>query len=125
MKYNIEPVFVIFPLICLFMHMTNLRTKRWLHFVLMLLFILLYSFSLNGSDIGSYKWHYEFVESGGSALDNAQEIGYYYLMSLATKFGMSYVWFRVCFLSFLSAVLLSTVRKFTDDLPLTLFFVCI
>ena len=123
MNYNIEPIFVMFPLICLFFHITNIKTSKWLHFILIVSFILIYPFSLNGSDIDGYRQHYTMVEYGASVEDNAQEIGYYYLMKLAVNLGWDYLTFRVILLSTLAIVLFYSIRKLTDDLPLSMFFI--
>ena len=123
MGYRIEPVFIIFPLVCLLLHVTKIKANRWLHFLLIVLFVLIYSFSLNGSDFEGYKWHYELVERGGTAAENDQEIGYYYLMRLAVWCGLDYVVFRTVLLSILAFVLFCTISKSTDDFPLALFFI--
>lgn len=123
MTYNIEPVFVIFPLVCLFFHFTNVKTSKTVYVILITLFILIYSFSLNGSDIDGYKTHYAMMERGATVVQNGQEIGYYYLMKITVSLGFDYLTFRIVLLSSLSIILAQTVRKFTDDFPLSLFFI--
>lgn len=123
MKYTIEPVFVIFPLICLLLYYTNIKARKWVHFLLVIFFIFIYAFSLNGSDIDSYRQHYVMVERGVSLSENNQEAGYYYLMKLAISLGIDYMVFRTVFLSVLSLVLFHTIRKLTEDFPLSLFFI--
>ena len=123
MKYNIELIFLIFPLICLLFHMSKLKNNKIVFFVLTVSFIFIYSLSLNGSDISGYEMHYNYVEKDATPSENGQEVGYFYLMKLFVKLGINYIWFRVIFLTFLSVFLFVMMRKFTDDFPLALFFV--
>lgn len=123
MYYNVEPVFVLFPILCLLVHFTKLREKKEICYLLIVLFILLYSFSLNGSDFEGYYAHYRMVEGGASPAENDQEIGFYYLMKGAVSLGLDYLTFRIIFLSFLSFVLFYSIRKFSNDFALSLFFI--
>lgn len=123
MKYNIEPIFVLFPLVCLFFHFTKKKNNGFVHLILILIFILIYSFSLNGSDIGGYKLHYNMIERGVTIAENDQEIGFYYLMKFAVCKGVDYLHFRVLLLSGLSLLLFYVMGKITKDLPLSMFFI--
>ena len=123
MSYAVEPVFVIIPLVCFFIQFTNLQKKKSVFFLLTVAFILIYSFSLNGSDISGYYAHYKMVERGESLANNAQEIGYYYLMKGAVSLGLDYVSFRILLLSSLTLAMFHTIRNFAKDFALSLFFI--
>ena len=121
MKYSIEIIFVLFPLMCLFFHCTNLRRNKGIHYIFIILFIAIYSFSLNGSDISGYYTHFESVENGISIGSYSQEIGFFYLMKCAVGIGMNYLAFRAVFLSLITLVMFFVAKRFTSDFLLFLF----
>lgn len=122
MIYSIEPVFIVFPLICLFLSFFKFKNSKIVFFSILLSFILLYSFSFNGSDYGSYLELYRRVNwTPPSQIQ--QEIGYYYLMKAAISLGVSYVVFRTVLLSLLSIVLFFFVYKTSSNFPLSIFFI--
>ncbi len=121
MKYNIEIIFVLFPLMCLFFHSTNLKRNKWIHYAFIIIFIITYSFSLNGSDINGYYTHFESVENGISVSDYSKEIGFYYLMKCAVRIGMDYILFRIVFLSFITLIIFYVAKKYTSDFLLFMF----
>ncbi|MBP5460538.1 MAG: EpsG family protein [Lachnospiraceae bacterium] len=123
MRYAIEPIFVIFPLICFLFYVANFKQKKTVCFILAISFILIYCFSLNGSDFYGYYTHYNMVGNGVSSSDNAQEIGYFYLMKAALRLGLDYLSFRVVLLSTMTIVLFYAVTRFTKDFSLVLFFI--
>lgn len=123
MKYDIEIVFVMFPLICFFIHILKLSSNKLVQILLGLLFVGIYAFSLNGSDIEGYMEHYDSVGNGVNAIDNGQEIGFYYLMRLSNALGFDYVTFRIVLLSVLACVLFLCICRFTDDFSLSLFLI--
>ena len=123
MSYHIEPIFLLYPLLCLLVHFSNIRQKRGVFFFLTALFIAVYSFSLNGSDFDGYYAHFNMVERGVSAVENEQEIGFYFLMKTAVFLGFDYLTFRVVMLTVLTLVLFASIRRFTSDFALSLFFV--
>ena len=122
MTYSIEPVFIVFPLVCLFLSFFKLRNNIIVFFTVLFSFILLFSFSLNGSDLISYSNVYKMVAFDlPSSLIN-QEIGYYYLNKVAISLGISYLVFRVILLSSLTVVLFVFLRKTSSNFPLSVFF---
>lgn len=123
MMYKIELVFLVFPLVCLFFAFTRTKTSTFVHVFLAISFIVLYSFSLNGSDFIGYQGIYERIGSGASFRQVHGEIGFYYLMKLSNLLGLSYVAFRVLLLSAISALLYYSLHKVSLNFPYSVFIV--
>lgn len=123
MNYHIETIFVIYPILCLLVNFVNLKQKKLVPLLLMVFFIFIYILSLNGSDFYGYYAHYAMVERGASSVDNNQEIGFYYLMKGAIELGFDYLAFRIILLTSLTVLLFASVRRFTKDSALSLYFI--
>ena len=122
MAYKIEPVFVVFPLVCLFLYWIGLGNKKAIKHLLMIAFILIYSFSLNGSDFEGYRIQFRGVGEGASASALHGELGYYYLVKLFVALGADYITYRIILLSLCSVVLFYCYSKMSDNFALSVFF---
>ncbi len=120
--YKIEPVFWVFPSICLFFSFDKRRNSRLRFWFITILFILFYSFSLNGADYEGYNSLFEEVLVGSSIREIHGELGYGLLMVFAQKIGMDYQIFRIVLLSVTSVVLFSMLYKMSPNFPLSVFF---
>lgn len=120
--YKIEPVFWVFPSICLLFSFDKRRNSRLRFWFITILFILFYSFSLNGADYEGYNSLFEEVLVGSSIREIHGELGYGLLMVFAQKIGMDYQIFRIVLLSVTSVVLFSMLYKMSPNFPLSVFF---
>ncbi len=123
MYYRIEPVYFILPVLSAFFSFVGCGNNKKIKIFLSLLFILLYSFSLNGSDYSGYRYLYKAVAGGASLSDIHGELGYYYLMKLFIRLGADYSVFRVVLLSVTSIVLFYSIGKLSKNFALSVFFV--
>ncbi len=120
--YKIEPIFLIFPSICLLLSFDKRRNSKIRFLFLTVSFILIYSFSLNGADYDGYNSLFEEVLVGSSIREIHGELGYGLLMVIAQKIGMNYQIFRIVLLTVTSIVLFSMLYKMTPNFPLSVFF---
>lgn len=119
MYYKIEWIFLLFPLACLFI--SRFKNNFGVIFVISAAFFVVYSLSLNGSDIKNYEQIYGYVASGVPIPEIHGEIGFKYIMLLSTKVGLSYIWFRIILLFITTAVLFHTIRKLSPNFAMSIF----
>ena len=120
--YEIEPIFIIFPVFCLLFAILEKKSKPICVFTVSIAFILIYSLSLNGSDIISYRILYETVASPGNYNSVHGEIGFKLLMLLFNKLNADYVVFRVILLITVTIVLFYSIYKISPNFSLSVFF---
>lgn len=123
MTYDIEPIFLIFPVCCLAIGLFKQHTGKIMSFLLGLSFIIIYSCSLNGSDYEGYNSLYNSILYGSSIFDIHGEVGFALLMSIAAECGVEYSLFRIILLSSLTIVLFVMVFKISPNFSLSVFFI--
>ena len=122
MSYNIEPVFILYPLACLLFYALGVGNRKPVKWILAISFILLYSFSLNGSDLEGYRILYRGVGEGASASALHGELGYYFLVKAFVTLGCDYLTYRIVLLTVCSLVLFYCFAKMSDNFALSTFF---
>ncbi len=120
--YRIEPIFVIFPLLCLLFALLGKRYNKLLFPLLSVAFLCVYTLSLNGSDIIGYRDIYTLISSPETFDSAHSEIGFKYIMLLCSKLNVSYLAFRIGFLAVNTLVLFYTVFRLSPNFSLSLFF---
>ena len=123
MTYPIEPVYFIFPAVCLLISLVKPHTGKHLSSVLGTAFIFVYSFSMNGADYTNYKILYNAIATGHSLTSVHGEIGYNILVWICCRLGISYPAFRLLLLVTVSVVMLVAVYKISDNFGLSMFFI--
>ena len=86
--YNITPMFLIFPTICLLCSFARKINRNTIYFLLTAFFILIYSCSLNGADYEGYKMLYNYIIEGRNFSEIHGELGYKILMAMFAKLGV-------------------------------------
>ncbi len=120
--YKIEPIFVIFPLICLLCAFLGKRFNKLFFPLISVAFLCVYTLSLNGSDILGYRDIYTLISSPETFDSAHSEIGFKYLMLLCNKLNVSYLAFRIGFLAVNTLVLFYTIFRLSPNFSLSLFF---
>ena len=123
MVYSITAIFLIFPAICLLCSFTRKLDRKIIYAMLSLLFILIYSCSLNGADYEGYKELYNYIIEGRSLSEIHGEIGYKCLMAVFVKLGFSYDVFRIILLSGVTGVLFYSIHKMSPQFALSAYFI--
>ncbi len=121
--YNITPMFLIFPTICLLCSFVRKINRNYIYFLLTTLFILIYSCSLNGADYEGYKILYNYIIEGRNFSEIHGELGYKILMTVFTKLGVGYDLFRLILLSGVTGVLFYSVHKMSPQFALSVYFI--
>ncbi len=123
MKYSIEPIFLIFPALCLLVSVLNKKQDKKIDLCLGAGFILIYSFSLNGADYKNYEVLYNLLARGQSIFAIHGEPGFNLMMSLCGRMGMKYIVFRILLLVITTVVLFWCMHKTSGNFSLSLFLV--
>lgn len=123
MNYAIEPVFFILPAISLLFVFLGVGNRKGIKVFLIITFILIYSFSLNGSDFEGYGALYQMTGRGEPLSNVHGEPGYYYLMKLSITLGLDYIAFRSLLLTITSIVLFYSISKLSENFALSVFYV--
>ena len=120
--YPIEPVFVIFPALCLLLSLVKRKQGKATFAFIFIVFFLLYILSLNGSDIVGYSDIYRLVSSPKTFNETHSEIGFKLLMLIFARLRISYIAFRICLLTVNIFVLFYTLYKISPNFSLSVFF---
>lgn len=121
MKYSIEPIFIIFPAICLLVGILNKRRNPIVDWLLGAGFIVFYSFSLNGADLENYNILYNLMARGVPISKIHGETGFNLIMQFFAKSGVDYLVFRISLLVITTVVLFLCMRKFSGNFALSLY----
>ena len=117
--YTIEYVYFIFPIVCILINNIKM-SSRLKTIALFVLFIIIYSLSLNGSDYHSYENIYKNFED--SYIQTQVETGFLVICQLFFRLGIDYTGFRIIYLLAVSAVLFYSVYKIS---PKPAFSLCL
>lgn len=120
--YEIEPIFIIFPILCLLLAKLEKRYKAVCVIAVTVVFWFIYTLSLNGADIESYKLIYDLVSSSETYDAAHGEVGFKLLMRLFQVLGLDYITFRVVLLTVTTAVLFYSISKTSPNFSLSVFF---
>lgn len=121
--YFIEPIFFIFPILALFCSYLTNKNSKIIYYLLLFAYILLYSLSLNGSDLVGYEKLYEEQLDNDGFTGSHGEIGYIALMQFSIFLGLDYLLFRVIFLSFCTFILFKNLSKISNNYPFSAFLI--
>lgn len=120
--YDVEWIYFLLPIACLCVAPFYRRDKKMITTAIVLSFIVIYAFSLNGADIQGYAALYRLVASKATFDAVHGEIGFKCLMLVCNKLGVSYLAFRVCFISLCSLLFFYCAYRISPNFPLTVFF---
>ena len=123
MSYTIEPIYYLLPLVSLACAFLGIGNRKGVKVALAVAFVLIYSLSLNGSDLEGYREIYRRTGEGELLGSIHGEAGYYYLMKLSFILGFNYITFRAILLTVTSIVLFYSIAKLSQNFALSVFFV--
>lgn len=123
MKYLIDSIYFIFPILCLVGSMINIKLKNnnILNLFLLILLIFFLGFSISGADYPSYMTIYNSIKNGVDLNLIHGEIGYKLLNKIAIIIGFDYVLFKIIYFTSIYMLLYLVLKKISCNIAYSLF----